>query len=143
MVQEVLAKIQSAHARGASHVELVRVALACARAVQHLAPAGFTDAQACIQSAERWLREPSSDHLLATMQAEMEAFNLRGVDKRLIQNGSCHDLWALLSAAVAASCCYHGRNLPLDRIQLSADYACRAGTGMGIDIVAVVTAELL
>lgn len=136
--------IREAVVRGATHMELLRAAAACARAVVSLVPDDNPDALAAIEAAERWAMDPSRGMPYVAALAEQACQKLRKNNDDWLgpADYSCES-WAVLSAVMAALSCSPEKCLYEFTAELSVEYAFNAAAERGIDLGPIVTAELL
>jgi hypothetical protein len=147
MGEDPVAIIRDAVLRGANRTEIVRAAIACARAVVHLAPPANGDALAAVEAAERWTMNPSEDTAYAAFLAEKECLKMRGVKEDWNNGGDSTEAWALLSATMAGVSCVTDKHLYDYTVELCVDFAAKAAAGATgrspIDFAIIVTSVLL
>jgi len=144
MTLDPKAIIHDAVIRGATHTELLRAAVACARAVVSLVPDDNPDALAAIEAAERWWMDPSPGMPYVASMVERACLKLReNDDDWLGRTDISAESWAVLSAAMAGLTCQPEKCLYEFTAELCVEYAVNAAAGRGIDLAPIITAELL
>ena len=147
MIQDPVEILREAALRGASRMEIVRAATACARAVVHLAPPANGDALAAVEAAERWTMDPSEENTATAFLTEKECLKMRFVKEDWNNGGDPTEAWALLSATMAGISCVTDKHLYDFTVELCVDYAAKAAagatTGPKIDFAVIVTSVLI
>jgi hypothetical protein len=140
MDPDALELIHGAILRGASQLDLVRAAAACARAVTSLVSSGHADALASVEATERWTRNPCEPNANNAVSAESKCLELEAVKVDFQGVGDFTEGWAILSVVMAGLSC---TELYEVAAELSVEFAAKAAVGRNIDLVIIVTSELL
>ena len=138
--QDALELIRAAVLRGASQLDLVRAAAACARAVTSLVSSGKADVLAAVEATERWTRNPSEENAHNAVLAESKCMELEAAKTNACVECYPQEVWAILSVAMSGLSC---TELSEVAAELSVEFAAKAAVGQDIDLVIIVTAELL
>ncbi len=128
--------IQRAVDRGVGQADLVRAAVACARAVLPLTPPREQETAMALNAAECWAANSSKTNASLALNA---APNLDGIRD---QDTADNDVCGLLAAAMAALAAANADFASLTAV-MSVQFAEKAAAGRGIDLAPLVTAELL